>query len=900
MSERLLVIDGNSILNRAFYGTSAHSLTAADGTPTNAVLGFLNILLKELDEVKPQHLCVAWDLKAPTFRHLKFDGYKAQRKGMPTELAVQLPIIKEVLDAMRVTRLEVEGFEADDIIGAVTRLAERDGHEAVILTGDKDSFQLVTGMTSVRLPKTSQGKTELEIYDEAAVRARYGVEPRQMIDVKGLMGDASDNIPGVAGVGEKTALDLIQKYQTLEGVYEHIDEVTKPALNAKLQGGKDMAFLSRELATILREVPGIVDLEGYNVEPYDRPRLYEIFMKLGFKSLINRLKLSAGGDTFSNPSLSPWDAPDLGASAGTPKAAKPKPVAVSEIRDIAQLKDVCAQIISAGNVSIYASIFRDVTGSRLDALGLASEGAQGLVAWQIDCNELMFPEHSVFETINEIMIDPAIKKFGFDIKQFAVWLQDFGTELQGLAGDVLVAAYVINPSLGNRGIEEIAEAFSGQIAANIGRTEAEKAAVIADTIANLHEKILGNKQEMLYFDVELPLVGVLASMEHEGFTVDREGLVEYGRVLAERIAQLEIAIYEHAGHEFNINSPKQMGVVLFDELMLPVIKKTKTGYSTDADVLEQLESEHEIVALILEYRQLAKLKSTYADGLLAAINPTDGRIHSIFNQTSTSTGRLSSTEPNLQNIPVRHELGREIRKIFVAGAQGRVLVDADYSQIELRVLAHIAQDSTMIHAFNNDEDIHTTTATQIFNVHASEVTPLMRNRAKTVNFSIVYGISDFALSKDLSITRSEAKAYIEGYLEHYIGVRNYMKASVADAKQRGFIETLFHRRRYIPELAASNFNVRSFGERVAMNAPIQGSAADIMKIAMVKVYDELKIKGMKAKLILQVHDEILVEAPREEAELVAEIIDRCMESAADLSIPLRAEAKWGYSWYETK
>jgi len=882
-NQKLLVIDGNSILNRAFYATQNQHLTSADGTPTNALFGFLNILLKELEEVKPHYLCVAFDLKAPTFRHLKYTAYKAQRKGMPEELAVQMPLIKDILDAMRVTRVEIEGFEADDVIGAVSLLAEKQGLDAIILTGDKDAFQLVSNLTTVRLPKTSAGRTELEIYDVAAVRDKYGVEPMQMLDVKGLMGDASDNIPGVAGVGEKTALDLIQKHINLEGVYENLDSITKPALKLKLETDKDLAFLSRELATICREVPGVSDLEGYEVEEYDHEKLYEIFMRLGLKSLINRMKVSGG------------DGPQSEAQGSRPAVQYSKPE-VTELQAPQEIKSMCEKIREAGQVSIYAAVNRDSYGTRLDSVGFHTK----TTAWQINCNELMFPEQSVFEEIKGLMVDSSIKKFGFEIKQFCVWLMDKGAEMQGLSGDMLIAAYVIDPSLGTRGIEEIAEAKIGMSAARIGKSDAEKASVVSKSIEIMHEIIIENGQKELYFEVELPLIGVLASMEHEGFKVDRERLVEFGKTLGIRITEIEKSIYELAGREFNINSPKQMGVVLFDELKLPIVKKTKTGYSTDVEVLEQLSGEHEIVKWILEYRSLAKLKSTYADGLLSVINPADGRIHTTFKQTVASTGRLSSTEPNLQNIPIRLDMGREIRKVFVAGGEDRFIIDADYSQIELRVLAHIANDTTMCKAFNNNEDIHTTTATQIFGVPANEVTRLMRNRAKTVNFSIVYGISDYSLSRDLGITRAEAKRYIEEYLEHFSGVREYMKTSVELAKKRGYIETLMKRRRYVPELKSSNFNMRSFGERVAMNAPIQGSAADIMKVAMVKVFETLKAKNMKSKLILQVHDEILVESPNDEVEAAAKIVDECMEGAAKLCVPLSAEAKWAYSWYDTK
>ncbi|MCX7921295.1 MAG: DNA polymerase I [Clostridia bacterium] len=897
-SDKLMLIDGNSILNRAFYGLQGSQLLAtSDGLYTNAVFGFLNILYKYLEEEQPNYLCVAFDLKAPTFRHKEFEGYKANRKGMPSELAVQMPVIKDVLDAMRIKRLEYEGYEADDIIGSVSYCAENKGMEVVIVTGDKDSLQLASRKTRIKLPTTRGGKTETDEYDFDKMMEKYGVTPTQFIDLKGLMGDKSDNIPGVPGVGEKTAIDLIKTFGTIESLYENLDKVEKKSVKEKLSTNKDLAFISKKLATIERQMPELCNLDELERRGFDKERLLELFKRLEFKSFIEKFKL---GET---------------SSAVAPKSVSK---AIEAIKDMDKLRELRSNILSSGGFSFYYLIDK-VEGFKNKLVGIAVTWGKEKTAY-IDLGEHI-DEDSFLIEFKDIFENNTLKKYGHDVKNFILYLKGKGIGLNGLTFDTMIGAYVVNPSRDTYTVSELAAEYlqidiqpieeligKGKSFTPFGKMTVEKIAAVAGMhcesvfeIWKLIDRVIKeNEQEELYFGIELPLVEVLADMEFRGFRVDVNALRGFSTELEGKIGGLVVDIYALAGEEFNINSPKQLGVILFEKLGLPVLKKTKTGYSTDAEVLEQLAERHDIVRKILEYRQLVKLKSTYVEGLLNVINPETGKIHSSFNQTVTATGRISSTEPNLQNIPVKLEMGRKIRKVFVPSDENYLLSDADYSQIELRVLAHISDDENMVWAFKNNEDIHTTTASRVFGIPKEEMTSLMRSRAKAVNFGIVYGIGDFSLSKDLGITRKEARRYIDEYLDKYSNVKQYMHDIVEQGKNNGFVTTMFNRRRYLPELKSSNFNMRSFGERIAMNTPIQGSAADIIKIAMVKVYRQLTEQKLKSTLILQVHDELIIETHKDETELVSHILKDSMENAVTLRVPLSVEVRTGQNWYETK
>lgn len=893
-NKKLMLIDGNSIINRAFYAIQGKSLLAtADGLYTNAVLGFLNILFKYMDEEKPDFIAVAFDLKSPTFRHKEYAEYKAMRKGMPPELAVQLPVVKDILDAMRIKRLEMEGFEADDIIGSVSLCAEQAGLEAVIITGDRDALQLAGNTVRIKVPTTRGGRTETDEYDADTVQQKYGVSPKQLIDVKGLMGDKSDNISGVPGIGEKTALELISKFGSIENLYSSLDQIDKKGLRDRLESGKELAFMSRRLATIERNMPFLCEIEELKRQEFDNERLYELFRRLEFKSYIDKLDL---------------------------KKSTPISVQVKKAACISTASEFCnikKSIIEAGEVAVFYMVDRSESSEYvLDGITFAW-GEKNIAHFDM---EGTLCEGDFIQEFKEIFENPQIKKYGHDMKRFIVYLKQKGIRFENLFFDTMIAAYILNPSRETYTVSDLSQEYIGRSIEIIQQFSAkgktgglkhsdtqtitEAAGMNADAILSLvpvlESLLCQNQQEQLYREIELPLVEVLADMEYCGFKVNTDVLKSFSKRLESDLERLTSAIYLLAGEEFNINSPKQLGVILFDKLKLPVIKRTKTGYSTDAEVLEQLSDKHELIGWILEYRQVAKLKSTYVEGLLSVISPYSGRIHSSFNQTVAVTGRISSTEPNLQNIPVKLELGREIRKAFIPENKEYVLCDADYSQIELRVLAHITKDASLIEAFANNEDIHTNTAAKVFGVSKAEVTPLMRSRAKAVNFGIVYGIGDFSLSRDLGITRKEAKRYIEEYLDKYPGVRKYMHDIVEQGKSEGYVKTLFNRRRYLPELKSSNFNIRSFGERIAMNTPIQGSAADIIKIAMVKVYNELKKRGMKSRLVLQIHDELLVETHKSEEAQVKTIMRECMENAASLDVPLTVEVKSGDTWYETK
>lgn len=895
---KLMLIDGNSILNRAFYGLSGGSmLTTSKGLYTNAVFAFINIMNKHLEETAPDYLAVAFDMKAKTFRHQMFDGYKAQRKGMPDELAMQLPLIKEVLAAMNIQIIEREGYEADDIIGSLALKGEEENLDVVILTGDRDSFQLVSDKTTVLLPSTRGGKTETKLYNRQAIQEQYGLSPQQMIEVKGLMGDASDNIPGVPGIGEKTALSLIAEYHSIDGVYEHIDEITKPKLKASLIEYKEQAYLSRKLGTIYRDLQCCGSIEELKRLEIKRNELLQVFRKLEFDSLISKMNLLE---------VKEEDLPET-----TPE------LAVVSVISREELLKLVPQLFEQKTIALLQLIDKeDSYSSKLAGLAICTEKA----LYVLNTGEAL-PESAVAEDLKDLWQNEEIHKIGHNIKEFITWLFKYDIELKGLVFDTMIAEYLIDPLRSsypitglsykylNRTISSLEEfqgkgkglrAYSELPLEQLASISGQNVKAVFDLWKHQEKAIEDNGQTELFHEIELPLVTVLANMEFQGFRVDAARLEEFNQSLSQRIDTLEKTITMLAGETFNINSTKQLGVILFDKLKLPIIKKNKTGYSTDVEVLEELYDRHEIIPCIMEYRQLTKLKTTYAEGLGKVINPVTGKIHSTFNQTVTATGRISSTEPNLQNIPIRHEMGRAIRKAFIPSTTDALFVDADYSQIELRVLAHITGDEAMIRAFVRNEDIHTATASLVFEVEPDQVTSELRRRAKAVNFGIVYGISDFGLSRDLNITRKEAKRYIDGYLAKYPKVKVYMEEIVHIGQEQGYVETLFHRRRQLPELASKNFNQRSFGKRIAMNTPIQGTAADIIKIAMVKVYKALKENGLKSRLILQVHDELVVETLRDELEQVKALLKKCMEEAASLSVPLVADVNTGENWYEAK
>lgn len=873
--KKLLILDSNSILNRAFYGV--RYLSAKDGTPTNAIYGFLNILLKLINEQKPDYICAAFDVKAPTFRHLQYEGYKAQRKPMPEGLAAQMPLAKDVLRAMNVTILEKEGYEADDIIGTVARLCEEQEISCYIATGDKDDLQLASDKTKVILTVTRSGVNETTVYDDKAVKERYHVTPTEFIDIKALMGDASDNIPGVKGIGEKTAMSLIEKHHSIEYIYEHIDEIgLKGAMLQKLKDGRDMAFMSKELATIDRETPIEFNADDCVFDGFaDNSGLYDILKRLELNSIIKKLDLSAEGGAKETVDIFEGCNFMYGESFG---------------------------VLRTNGESI--AVILNFDGDRIT--NIAYGDFQNKYAW-------VFSGDDTENIAKQILEDESVPKIMFDAKEALVKLNG-KIDVKNMADDTAIAAYLVDPARNEYTIEKLAEEYFG---VTIEKPEAKqmslldedetdngeyfaKCAVALSALNDkIQEKIKENGQEKLYREVELPLVTVLSHLEINGFLVDDAQLKEFAETLGKKIDALTEEIYFLAGEEFNINSPKQLGVILFEKLELKPVKKTKTGYATNADVLEKLRDKHAIINFIMEYRQLTKLKSTYCDGLAAVVNKETHRIHSVFTQTVTVTGRLSSTEPNLQNIPTRTELGREIRKMFVA-KEGYTLVDADYSQIELRVLAHIANDETMINAFKNNEDIHAVTASQVLGIPLDEVTKEQRSSAKAVNFGIVYGIGEFSLSQDIHVSVKEAKAYIDSYLEKYHGVRNYMESIKEQAKKDGYVKTMMNRIRYIPELKSPNFNIRQFGERVALNTPIQGTAADIIKLAMVRVDNRLINEGLKSKLILQVHDELIVETALDEVDKVKQILIEEMQGAMELKVPLKVDISEGHSWYDAK
>ena len=862
---KLLVLDGNSIFNRAFYGIKL--LTAKDGTFTNAIYGFLTMLHKIKEDTNPDAVAVAFDMRAPTFRHKEYDGYKAQRKGMPPELAQQLPILKELLTLLGYRIVECEGYEADDILGTLARVCTEEGHECVLATGDRDSLQLVNPSVTVRLAATKFGQPVVTVYDEAKIKEDYGVTPHQLIDIKALQGDSSDNIPGVSGIGAKGAADLIQKYGSIEAIYQNFDQLDlKPAMRKKLEEGKESAFLSYKLGTICLQAPIDTNLEHYHVSEGDVQAAVRLMAKLELFSLIKK-----------------W---------GLDQIEVEQEALITEqslqIQECDDTQSLLQQLQQTGSAYFLVS-YRD---KQVETLYFHLENTICTVNTA---------KHADF--LKAFCESEDIKKYTHDVKPLyaALYRQNIG--LVQVEMDTMLAGYLLNPSSSNYEIERMATEYGVEQPQMDSRlieqdSMVKWAAIYPALYRVIDDKISQNTQHKLLHEIELPLAKVLAQMEELGFAVDKAGIAEYGEIMQNKIDRLQDLVYEEVGYQFNLNSPKQLGEALFIKLGLPAGKKTKTGYSTNAEVLEKLRYEHPVVELILEYRTLAKIKSTYCDGLLKVVEE-DGRIHSSFNQTETRTGRISSTEPNLQNIPVRTDVGRELRKFFVA-KEGCVLVDADYSQIELRVLAHVANDSGMIEAFKENDDIHRNTAAQVFHMPREMVTPLMRSRAKAVNFGIIYGIGAFSLAKNIGVTRKEAEEYIKTYLDHFSGVRNYMTNVVEHAKETGYVETLFGRRRYLPELSSSNFNLRSFGERVAMNMPIQGTAADIIKIAMIRVVHRLEKEGLRDRLILQVHDELIVEAPEEEAPLVQQLLTEEMEQAIHLSVPMVAEATIGKTWYDAK
>lgn len=920
-SNRLLIIDGNSIMNRAFYGImTSKSLMSADGTYTNAIYGFLAILFKELEDLEPDYIAVAFDLKAPTHRHKMYSEYKGTRHAMPEELAQQMPIIKEILKCMNITILEKEGYEADDIIGTISKQASKKGHLVTILSGDRDNFQLASDKITIRIPRTKMGKTETDDYDEAKVLEEYGIKPEQLIQVKGLMGDTSDNIPGVPGVGEKTALKLIKEYKNIDNLYKKLEdgkaEDIKGALKEKLEKNKELAFLSRTLGTILRDAPLGVEIEDLKVKEWNKEAVTNKFKELHFNRFIERFDLNG---------------------LGTPKAEK-KIKDLFEIveANVEELREEFRKVKESKKFIYYIS--KEKTESNATMVGEKNEEATILkekfkaLSFYSSNKVFYIKNFQLNDEIKEIFQNDEIKKVGYKVKSDYIILKEQNVEYNNLKFNAEIAGYNLNSTEKNT-IEEMSRKylnidineyienefdgkveekknsqinlFDNMMQKNYDTEKREKYynSLICYCIAKLEEVTTKKLEEVgataLFCNIEMPLVPILAEMQFNGMLVDKKELSNFGNVLKEQVNLLTKEIYELSGEEFNINSHQQLGKILFEKLKLPVYKKTKNGYTTDVDVLEKLKGQHPVIEKILEYRTLTKLNSTYVEGLIPYINEKTNKIHSSFHQTITATGRISSTEPNLQNIPTRAELGKQIRKAFKP-AEGNVYIDADYSQIELRVLAHISQDENMIHAFNNGEDIHKQAASKVFNIPIEQVTKEQRSSAKAVNFGIVYGISDFGLANQIGVSNKEAKEYINQYLKKYSGIKHFMDDIVESAKEKGYVETLFGRRRYVPEIKSSNYMVRQFGSRVAMNTPIQGTAADIMKIAMINVNKALNEKNINGKIVLQIHDELLLEVRKEDKEQAKQILKNSMENAMKLSVPLEVEISEGDSWYEVK
>ena len=882
MENTLIIIDGNSIINRAFYALP--DMSNSDGLKTNAIFGFVRMMFKIIEDYQPTHMSVAFDKKAPTFRHKQYADYKAGRKKMHDELGQQLEPLKELLDKFNINRLELAGYEADDIIGTVAKLGEENNFKVYIVTGDKDAIQLASHKTTTLI--TKKGVGEVEEYNYDSVVERYEMTPTQFIDLKGLMGDKSDNIPGVPGIGEKTGIKLLKQYSTIENLIEHTDEL-KGSIKKKIEENKELALMSKELATIITNVPLDIKLEDLEYGDYNKDDVIEKFKEFGFTSLISKLLEMDGGET--------------------------------SIKEEVNLK-----VQHLDNVEDFIEKAKENKKVIIDVIGREGNILDKKVInvfLSLDGEEIYYINEDELSKIESLLSDSEIKKHGYDLKEDYILLKPYEIELNAMDFDITIAEYLID-SKSSTSYECSAIAMKyltrkikskedllgkGAKAKKFDEIDFDElsayTADIINTIAcvypKMEEKLKETEMDGLFYHVEMPLVEVLGSMEYIGMKVDKDQLNELKEKFTTIINELENEIFELAGEPFNINSPKQLGVILFEKLGLPVIKKTKTGYSTNAEVLEKLRDKHEIIDKITDYRQIVKLNSTYVEGLLKIINPKTGRIHSSFNQTITTTGRISSTEPNMQNIPVKTEMGRDIRKVFVADDNCK-LVDADYSQVELRVLAHMSGDENMIDAFKHGEDIHSKTASQIFDVDIKDVTSKQRIEAKAINFGIIYGKTDFGLSQDLNIPVPTAKAYIESYFSKYPKIKEFMDNAVETATETGYATTILNRRRYIPEIKASNFIVRNQGKRFAMNAPIQGSAADIIKVAMVNVYNKLKENEMKSKLILQVHDELIVEAVDEELELAEKIVREEMENAQSMDVKLDVDLNTGNSWYETK
>ncbi len=902
--KKIVLIDGNSILNRAFYGIMGNKmLTTPDGKYTNAVYGFLAILFKVLEDIEPEYLMVTFDLKAPTARHKLYDGYKATRKGMPNELAEQMPILKDILKSMNIKVIEKEGYEADDVLGTMAKRAEKDGFDVTIVSGDRDTFQLTSNRVKVRIPHTKMGKTETETFGREEVLKKYGVTPKQLIEVKGLQGDTSDNIPGVPGIGEKTALELVKKYKTIDGIYEAIEkgeDDLKPKAKERLLENKELAMLSRTLGTINLEVPIEENLEGFKIKEWNKEEVFSKFKELNFNRFIDRFNLK---------------------SEEIPKQNLAELFEIKTLNTENAIKDLLEKIqnklvFMLGTEKVEQENL--IIKKQIKSINIYIDNT--VYEIKFNTNEEFI---SYFKTIFE---NENIQKYSYRLNETYVLLMQNGIYLKGIKFDTEIAAYLLNPSNGKYKLDELANQYLSidipEYLEFVGAKQQKETqmtlfsqdeinvdfekyqnAIYMYTIAKLAE-IMNKKLEeinslKLFENIEMPLIKVLAEMQYEGIYVDKQELVSFGVKLKEDIEVIKQEIYKLAGEEFNINSTLQLGNILFEKLKLPVYKKTKKGYSTDVDILEKLKAEHPIIEKILEYRGFMKLNSTYIEGLIVYINEYTHKIHSYFHQTITATGRISSTEPNLQNIPTRAEQGKQIKKAFKA-QEGNIFIDADYSQIELRILAHISNDTNMREAFLNEEDIHKQVASKVFNVPLEEVTKEQRTAAKAVNFGIVYGISGFGLAEQLGISRKKAEQYIEQYLEKYKGVKEFMDRIVEKAKEQGYVETLFHRRRYIPELSSNNYMVRQFGARAAMNTPIQGTAADIMKIAMIEVNKKLEEEKLNAKLILQIHDELLIECKIEEKEEVKKILKESMENAVKLSIPLEVEVSEASNWYDVK
>ena len=898
--DNFVLIDGNSIMNRAFYGImGSKMLTTRDGKYTNAVYGFLAILFKLIEDTNPKYMAVAFDLKAPTARHKLYEGYKANRKGMPDELAEQMPLIKEILRAMNIDIVEKEGYEADDVLGTLSRYGEKQGLHVTILSGDRDTFQLATDNVTIRIPRTKGGKTETDLFDRSKILETYGIEPKQLIEVKGLQGDSSDNIPGVPGIGEKTALLLIQKYGSIDNLYDKIEkneDDLKGKQREKIKDNKELAELSKTLGTINLEVPIEDTLEQFKVEEWDKEKVLKLFKELNFNRYIERFHLTGEKDSQEEAYKIEF---------------KTVEKSIEEIIDIVKAQKSMTFYLQTETDELPENIIK--------------EKITGMSVYNPDTQEAYYIKltQEKIVKLKDIFEDADIKKTSINLTKVYILLKQADITLDGIENDISIGAYILNPTNNKLDLKNLAMQYLElDIEEYIGEEDSqkqmtlfeendiqkdkktsEKYTLYAYVIEKINTMILQKLKETnsfdLYTNIDMPTVEVLSNMQWNGMYVDEQELSSFGEELTSQIEVLTKVIHEMAGEEFNINSTKQLGEILFEKMKLPVIKKTKNGYSTDVDVLEKLKREDPIIGKILEYRQLMKLNSTYVEGLKPFINPKTKRIHSFFHQTITATGRISSTEPNLQNIPTRFELGKRVRKVFKP-EEGKIYIDADYSQIELRVLAHISEDKHMIEAFKNNEDIHKQAASKVFKTPIDEVTKEQRSNAKAVNFGIVYGISDFGLAEQLGISRKRAKQYIDEYLTEYAGIKEFMENIIEKTKEKGYVETLFHRRRYVPELNSKNYMVRQFGNRVAMNTPIQGTAADIMKIAMINVYKELKKRGLEAKIILQVHDEMMIEAPENEKEEVKEIMKKEMESAIQLKIPLVAEISEAKNWYDCK